>query len=211
MNKNFDLNPVISYFEDRLAAHGATPAGVDYNSINAMEIRFEQILKVCDTSQPFSVLDFGCGFGAMVEYLFKKEYQFTYYGYDIVESMLDEARHIYGDKKQCHFSSNINEIPVCDYVVESGIFNMRLKADYKEWTEYVLQTLHQFDHFSKKGFGFNFLTKYSDPEYIERRPDLYYADPCYYFDYCKKHFSRNVTLLHDYEIYDFTILVRKSI
>ena len=54
------------------------------------------------------------------------------------------------------------------------------------------------------------LTRYSDEEYIEKRPELYYGDPCFFFDYCKKHFSRNVALLHDYEIYDFTILVRKG-
>ena len=42
------------------------------------------------------------------------------------------------------------------------------------------------------------------------RLDLYYADPCALFDYCKRSFSRNVALLHDYEIYDFTLLVRKS-
>ena len=39
---------------------------------------------------------------------------------------------------------------------------------------------------------------------------LYYADPCALFDYCKRNFSRNVALLHDYKIYDFTLIVRKS-
>jgi hypothetical protein len=42
------------------------------------------------------------------------------------------------------------------------------------------------------------------------RRHLYYADPCYLFDTCKKRFSRNVALLHDYEAYDFTIIVRKT-
>jgi hypothetical protein len=139
-----------------------------------------------------------------------KNYDFTYYGYDIAEGMITEARRLYQDQKRCFFTSDIADIPLCDYVVESGIFNMRLKADYDEWTAYVVQTLHHFDQLSRKGFGFNFLTKYSDAEYIERRPDLYYADPCFYFDYCKRNFSRNVALHHDYELYDFTILVRKN-
>jgi hypothetical protein len=30
------------------------------------------------------------------------------------------------------------------------------------------------------------------------------------FDLCKRRYSRNVALLHDYEIYEFTILVRKA-
>ena len=41
------------------------------------------------------------------------------------------------------------------------------------------------------------------------RPDLYYADPCFLFDYCKTHFSKDVAILHDYGMYDFTLIVRK--
>jgi hypothetical protein len=42
------------------------------------------------------------------------------------------------------------------------------------------------------------------------REDLFYADPCELFDYCKTRFARNVALLHDYGLYEFTILVRKG-
>ena len=43
------------------------------------------------------------------------------------------------------------------------------------------------------------------------RPYLYYADPLFLFDYCKKKYSKSVALLHDYGLYEFTILVRKDI
>jgi len=46
---------------------------------------------------------------------------------------------------------------------------------------------------------------------MAERPDLYFGDPLLYFDFCKRNFSRNVALLHDYGLYDFTILVRKDI
>jgi hypothetical protein len=42
------------------------------------------------------------------------------------------------------------------------------------------------------------------------RPDLYYADPLFLFDYCKTKFSTLVSLIHDYPLYEFTILVRKE-
>ena len=60
---------------------------------------------------------------------------------------------------------------------------------------------------SEHGFSFNMLTSYSDKEYM--RDDLYYGDSCHFFDFCKKNFSKNVSLLHDYNLYDFTIIVRK--
>ncbi len=84
---------------------------------------------------------------------------------------------------------------------------MKLNADYDQWTKYVVKCLHEINDLALKGFSINFLTKYSDTDRM--RDDLYYADPCYLFDYCKLNFSRNVALLHDYEVYDFTLLIRK--
>ncbi len=68
--------------------------------------------------------------------------------------------------------------------------------------------LEKFNSLCRKGFSCNFLTKYSDANRM--RSDLYYADPCFLFDYCKRHFSKNIALLHDYQLYDFTLIVRKD-
>jgi hypothetical protein len=51
------------------------------------------------------------------------------------------------------------------------------------------------------------LTSYSDPERM--RPELYYGDPRFFFDRCKRDYTRNVALLHDYDLYEFTIIARK--
>jgi len=39
---------------------------------------------------------------------------------------------------------------------------------------------------------------------------LYYADPIFLFEHCRRTFSRFVSLIHDYPLYEFTILVRKE-
>ena len=64
------------------------------------------------------------------------------------------------------------------------------------------------DETSSRGFSFNCLTKYSDAE--KMMDNLFYADPCDLFDYCKWNFSKQVALLHDYGLYEFTIIVRKE-
>jgi hypothetical protein len=51
------------------------------------------------------------------------------------------------------------------------------------------------------------LTSYSDED--KMRAHLYYTDPTWAFDLCKRRYSRHVALLHDYGLYEFTILVRK--
>jgi hypothetical protein len=97
---------------------------------------------------------------------------------------------------------------VADYGVASGIFNVRLGRSDAEWRAYVEATLDALDRTSRLGFAFNCLTSYSDAE--KMRDYLYYADPCALFDLCKRRYSRNVALLHDYGLYEFTVLVRKA-
>ena len=202
-----NLENIRAYFGETLETYGATPKGVDYNSEGSQVSRFEQLMKVADFSEPFSILDFGCGYGALIDYLFTRTDQFLYTGYDISQEMIEKGRYIHPDRSNCLFTTQATDLQPVDYVVESGIFNKLFADKYETWTEYVLQTLSQMNELSKKGFSFNLLTRYSDPDRM--RPDLYYADPCFYFDYCKRTFSRNVALLHDYGLYDFTILVRK--
>lgn len=202
------LQNVQRYFIDTLTSHGPTPRGVDWNSPEAQESRFEQLLKVCRTDAPFSITDYGCGYGSLVDYLRRHQLHCRYTGFDMVEQMIAQARELYGQLPDCTFTSVEAALIPADYTVASGIFNMKLDVQAGDWTEYVLRTLDSFDRLSRYGFSFNLLTSYADPERM--RTDLYYADPCFYFDQCKRRYARNVALLHDYGTYDFTIIVRKE-
>ena len=113
----------------------------------------------------------------------------------------------------CHtafeFTTNEQELVPSDYVVASGVLNVKLDASVAEWEGYVVETLDALHSLSLKGFAFNALTSYSDPEHM--RDDLFYADPSWLFDHCKRTYSGQVALLHDYGLYEFTILVRKDL
>lgn len=207
MTNPVDLEKVKNYFTDKLNEHGATHKGVDYNSTESQEARFFQLLKVIDASQRYSLLDFGSGYGGMYDYLVRLGHDVHYVGYDIAEPMIARGRELHPNNPDCLFSSDLNEIPVLDYAVVSGTFNMKLDAENEAWTQVVLDALRQMHAHTSKGMAFNLLTSYSDADRM--RPDLYYGDPLFFFDYCKRHFSKNVALLHDYTLYDFTILVRK--
>ena len=91
-----------------------------------------------------------------------------------------------------------------EYCVASGIFNVRLDHSDRNWSDYLYHMLEVMNKFTKTGFAFNCLSNYSDEN--KRRNDLFYADPCELFDHCKNSYSQNVTLLHDYGLYEFTIL-----
>lgn len=202
-----ELNKVKKYFTEKLEQHGATHRGVDYNSTESQHIRFHQLIKVIDSGAEYSLLDYGSGYGGMYDYLRGLGHSLYYVGYDIAESMVVKGREMHPNDPNCLFFSKIETVPVLDYAVVSGTFNMKLDANMDVWTQIVIESLEQMNVRAKKGLAFNMLTKYSDAD--KMRPDLYYGDPCFFFDYCKHHFSRNVALLHDYDLYDFTVLVRK--
>lgn len=207
MSKTPNLDHVKSYFDKRIQEHGASPRGSDWNSEASQNVRFDQLLKVVEIPS-FSLLDYGCGYGALADYLLTKGYDVDYYGYDILESAIESARQVHANRPRRSFFTEKSELPVCDYTVASGIFNFRGEQSFDDWTEYVIGVLNEFNQLSRRGFASNFLTKYSDAD--KMRPDLYYADPLFLFDYCKRNFSKNVALLHDYRLYDFTLIIRKD-
>lgn len=199
------------YFSEKLEKFGATPQGVDYNGPEAQAIRFEQLVKVIRPEAPFTVMDFGCGYGAMFDFLQAKGWKFEYWGVDLIEKMVVAGREAHKDFPHAHFTVDEREAPRADYLLAGAIFNIKLETPYDEWRVSTLQTLRRMNELCSKGFSFNMLTSYSDPERMAERPDLYYGDPLFYFDFCKRNFSRSVALLHDYGLYDFTILVRKDV
>jgi SAM-dependent methyltransferase len=199
------------YFTEKLETFGVTAKGVDYNGEQARQIRFAELIKIIDPAKPFSVIDYGCGYGAMFEYLHTKGWDFDYHGVDLIEKMVLAGRENYKDFPNAHFTADEKELPVADYLMAASIFNIKLESPYDEWQDFVCNTLLRMNALCSKGFSFNMLTKYSDADRMAERPDLFYGDPLFFFDFCKRNFSRNVALLHDYGLYDFTILVRKDI
>jgi len=201
------IHKMNEFYSTKLRTHGATPQGVDLNSVEAQVLRFEQLLKVCNPDGCFSINDYGCGYGALAEWMSARGFAFRYRGFDICEEMIADAKRLYGSMENCEFFTQESELGEADYTVASGIFNLKFGLTDGDWLAYMLSIIGRMAALSRRGFAFNALTKYSDPERM--RADLYYADPCFLFDYCKKNFSRQVALLHDYPLWDFTILVRK--
>jgi SAM-dependent methyltransferase len=203
------LDAVQRYYSGKIAEHGPTARGVDWNDQGSQELRFEQLLKLCDLEAPVTINDYGCGYGALASYLAERGIRFRYTGFDISERMLEQARDLLDGVEECRFVTADEQLETVDYTVASGIFNVRLDAADDAWERHVFATLERLDRLSTRGFAFNMLTSYSDPERM--RADLYYADPREMFDHCKRTFSRWVALLHDYGLYEFTILVRKEV
>lgn len=202
------LSDVANYYSEKIAQHGETPRGVDWNSEESQTMRFRKLCKIITKNEAFSINDLGCGYGALFNFLKSQHQDFSYLGIDISENMIQAAMQRNQGNLQARFIISNEPDSLADYGVSSGIFNVCLGRSNTEWHDYIESTLNVLNRTSRIGFAFNCLTSYSDQD--KMRDYLYYADPCVLFDLCKRRYSRNVALLHDYGLYEFTILVRKQ-
>lgn len=202
---------IVNFYIDRVRNFGDSSEGVGWKDDQAQLVRFAQLTKLLRDKSNFSINDLGCGTGKLYKFLLTQGYSpETYNGYDILDEMLKEAeRNLLPNASvnlsKIRFSADMT---LADYTVASGIFNVKYGASEKEWLDHILLSIGGMNTRSRLGFAFNLLTKYSDKDYLQSY--LYYADPLFLFDYCKKKFSKNVALLHDYNLFDFTIIVRKG-
>jgi len=201
------LQSVADYYTDKVARFGASARGVDWNSADGQRLRFSKLLRVTeDDEAPFSLDDYGCGYGALFTHLETLGCKVDYLGFDVSPRMVEQARAVHCAQPG-RFLTGSRSPRTADYAVASGIFNVRLSVPVDEWERHILEMLDLMHHSSIRGFAFNCLTDFSDPPF--RRDHLYYAKPGFYLDLCLRRYSRTVALLHDYGLYEFTVLVKK--
>ena len=194
------------YYKDKIRQFGIGPKGVDWKDAHSQRLRFQQLLKIIDTDESVIINDLGCGYGALFLYLIRETQTKIdkYYGYDICPEMLVNARNLISDER-ASFAESDRILFDADYSLCSGIFNVKLDIEPAAWEEFILDTLSNMNEKSLGGFAFNCTSSYADYKVSH----LYYADPLFYFDFCKRNFSKNVALFHDYELYEWTMIVRK--
>ncbi len=205
------LAPVAAIFAHRIAEFGAQPHGVFWRTRDGQQMRFDILLGVMelgDLEKPGATFnDLGCGYGALFKYIQNMPFMKggRYVGYDICEEMVELARRHVHDPRAT-FIHSLVATREADYSFVSGTFNMRIDIDDAEWLEIIKASLVQMWSKTRKGLAFNMLSSYDKGP---RQGDLYYADPCVFFDFCMHQMGPNVTLLHDYPLKEWTIFARR--
>ncbi len=201
------IEGVAAYYTGKLREHGPSPRGVDWKDEASQMLRFAQLMGVARDLPDGSVTDFGCGYGELLGWMRRSGFRGPYLGLDVAETMIAAARARFPDDPAARFEVGNSSPAPTDFAVASGIFNVRLGFPTAAWEAHVRDTLDELFRVGKRGFACNFLTAYSDPPRM--RADLYYAEPAVWFDYSVRRFGRHVALLHDYGLYEFTLIVRK--
>jgi SAM-dependent methyltransferase len=204
------LAPIAVAYGRRLKECGLHPRGVYWKTHEGQTLRFEILLGIIDPrfdeTGGIRINDLGCGYGALFELLKDMPAMVggQYYGYDISEDMVKTAQEKIQDSR-ASFERNMIASKRADYSIVSGTFNMKMDSDPNYWLDYIKESLIQLWRTTERGLAFNMLSSYEK----HKQFGLYYADPSFFFEFCMQNLSKNVTLLHDYQLVEWAIFVHR--
>ena len=199
----FEKKDVQSRYAERITRLGPVVQALGWRDALQQELRFEVFKEFISFHDQLSILDIGCGFGDLREYLIKICPGINYVGCDLSPEVIEIAK-----KKNNGGIFEVRDIEFnpysdnnFDYVCMSGIFNYKIKNNIK----YLEEMIKLAFKFSKKGIIFNLTTDYVD----YKSEELFYYSPEDTFRLCMI-ISKSIILRHDYPLYEFTVFCKKN-
>jgi len=195
---------VVKHYENCLMDNTDSAQKVGWKDKKSQYLRFK-ILTDIDDLNGKSILDVGCGLGEFYKYLIESNINALYHGIDLSKKFVEKASSLYPDVsfEQADILTNYDK--KFDYVISSGIFNVKKDLSKSYFSKYIRETIKKMYELCIKGIVFNIMTNYVD----FMADDLYYSDPCRMFKFCKK-LSRYVVLRHDYPLFEYTIYIYRE-
>lgn len=205
------------HYKQKFAEHGATPEGVDWGSNTADHLlRLDRMLAVLelgywqDNRERPSLLDVGCGYGALFDYVQQRGLELDYFGIDICESMLEECKsRRSNDSNAAWLVGDILSLEGSrrfDYVVCNGIFTQKLEVSIKAMDQYMQTIVARMFDLWRIGIAFNVMTTHVN--FIA--PNLYYRNPAELLGWCMSTPTSRVRIDHAYPLFEYTVYLYRE-
>ena len=201
---------VSEHYSQKVLKYGSNSIGMDWSSRKNQYLRFVELIRYFNFNNS-SIHDLGCGNGEMLSYLKKKKIKYKkYFGSDISDIMIKLCNKKYSNSKKIKFYNIKNKrikerLPKCDYVVASGIFNIKNNIPKKNWEKYFYETIKYMFKKSKKGISFNVLT--FDTTF--RNPKNFYPSTERLMKFLIQKISKKILINHTYGLWEYTIFIYK--
>ena len=204
MSKNsiVDIKKVAELYGDEFKKYGYSLASIMIPK-GASDARFKTKFDIGDMENT-KVLDVGCGFGHMLDYLNAWNNRAHYTGIDIFPPFIEIAkqRHPGADFRILNIlEDSIDE--TWDWVFLVGAFNVA--PEKIDWWSYIQKMLQRMFDLCTQGIAIDFLSSYVDFQ----KEKAFHASPEEVFSFAKT-LTKRVTLRHDYMAYEFTVYLYKD-
>jgi SAM-dependent methyltransferase len=201
-----DREAYVQRYERRLREHGHSPETLGWGRPGREHVRFGVMADVINEVGADSVLDVGCGFADLHDYLRARGWGGRYSGIDIVPGLLREARRRDPNLslEEADVSSyRAGEDGIFDAVVASGVFNSLLTAEPNE--EHITRSVTRMFELSRRAICVDFMSSHVD----FRHPAGWHTDPAWALELASG-LSRRFRLRHDYMPFEFALLVYRD-
>jgi SAM-dependent methyltransferase len=197
------MNKIEKFYTDNFNKYGKNLKSIGWSNKKDQILRFNKIFSGVEYKNK-SILDVGCGFGDLYFFLRKKnkDINFKYSGIDITPNFVEitkERLSLTNSNIYCGEVFNLNK--KFDIVVASGSMSYNFKGA-KNKNLLLIKKMYEI---TKKVLSMNFMSSYSD---FELKKNLHY-NPEEMFQFAKR-LSPKVNLIHDYNLYEFTIQIFKN-
>jgi SAM-dependent methyltransferase len=199
--KEIDKNEYVERYSERLEEFGHSPETLGWGSHKKKHIiRYKILSELARRHPESSVLDVGCGFADMYEFMLAAGWKGRYTGIDIVPGLLDVARnrHPNLDVREMDISEEHAVLDEYDFVLATGIFGAALSSGQNE--AHVERTLKIMFHHAKRAVCVDFQSSYVDFQ----KEGAWHADPAWLLPVARA-ITKRVDLRMDYMPYEFML------
>jgi SAM-dependent methyltransferase len=150
------------WYEDKVRKYGFDHRGLGFRNRSSQQKRFEAMLALGDFHGR-RILDVGCGFGDLLEFLMQRGIRPVYTGLDVCKPMIQRCHERFpGDVAHFICADVLEHEPEqpFDYVVASGLFGL----DAEGARDRIRPTLERLFGWCRVGTAVNFLSaNYPNP------------------------------------------------
>ena len=200
--KDEDRLDFIKRYEKRLKETGYSPETLGWGTNGRQEVRFSVLAELALREAGSSVLDVGCGFGDLYDFLKLHGWRGHYTGIDIVPGLLEvgRERHPGLDLREADITDSTVSFNQYDFVISSGVFNAALPSGRND--AHVEAALRRMLQLCREATCVDFLSSYVDFQ----KPGAHHTDPCWAFALAMS-ITRRVMLRDDYMPYEFSMFL----
>jgi SAM-dependent methyltransferase len=186
---------------------------MDWPNQNDLKRRFDVLTDIIipngKNDSQIEILDLGCGVGLLIDYLneIDKLNNIDYFGIDISEEMVDFA-----NKKYAKYNFEARDIlqnklkkESYDYVIMNGLFTEKREMSQKDMFDFFQSIVKETYAASRRGISFNLMSTHVD----WKRDDLFHLGLDVLTNFLVKNCSRNIIIRMDYQLYEYTVYVKK--
>lgn len=195
-----DFSPLVASYSESFAAHGDTPAAVQWPK-GRQDLRWSALTAHVPAGTAGAFLDFGCGLGHFEAFTRERFPGSTYTGADVVPDFIGHARRRSPGASWQLLRSHTDLVGEFDHIVLSGVFNKQYFADAQQHWAYVREVLAFLFSRARVSLSADFMSDRVD--FVQ--PGAYHQDVEAARRFAQQSLSPRLRIDESYMPYEFTL------